>query len=104
MLLPKNHLAALKSRLGSGYSKNIQKRQMLTPLATSCYCTDNADLIFQRDALDLLLPKLAIIIHKLSKFALEWKDTPTLGYNKCLYPIVANVKLTPVYRTFNQLN
>ncbi|KAI9730649.1 MAG: adenylosuccinase ade13 [Claussenomyces sp. TS43310] len=48
--------------------------------ATSCYCTDNADLIFQRDALDLLLPKLATIIHKLSAFALEYRDLPTLGY------------------------
>lgn len=48
--------------------------------ATSCYCTDNADLIFQRDALDLLLPKLATIIHKVAQFALEYKDLPTLGY------------------------
>lgn len=48
--------------------------------ATSCYCTDNADLIFQRDALDLILPKLATVIHKLSQFALEFKDLPTLGY------------------------
>jgi hypothetical protein len=48
--------------------------------ATSCYVTDNADLIFLRDGLDLLLPKLAVIIHKLSQFALEYKDMPTLGY------------------------
>lgn len=48
--------------------------------ATSCYCTDNADLIFLRDALDLFLPKLATIIHKLSQFALEYKDMPALGY------------------------
>jgi adenylosuccinate lyase len=48
--------------------------------ATSCYCTDNADLIFQRDALDLVIPKLAVIIHKLAQFALEYKEMPTLGY------------------------
>lgn len=48
--------------------------------ATSCYCTDNADLIFLRDGLDLLLPKLASIIQKLSDFALEYKDLPCLGY------------------------
>jgi adenylosuccinate lyase len=42
--------------------------------------TDNADLIFLRDALDLLLPKLAVVIHKLSNFALEYKSMPTLGY------------------------
>ncbi|KAG0647386.1 Adenylosuccinate lyase [Hyphodiscus hymeniophilus] len=48
--------------------------------ATSCYVTDNADLIFLRDGLDNLLPKLAGIVHSLSKFALQWKDEPTLGY------------------------
>lgn len=48
--------------------------------ATSCYCTDNADLIFLRDGLDLLLPKLAFIIHKLAKFAIEYRAMPTLGF------------------------
>ncbi|KAL7266860.1 adenylosuccinase ade13 [Rhizina undulata] len=48
--------------------------------ATSCYVTDNADLIFLRKGLDLLLPKLANVIHKLSLFALEHKDLATLGY------------------------
>ncbi|KAI6246867.1 Adenylosuccinate lyase [Erysiphe necator] len=48
--------------------------------ATSCFVTDNADLIFLRDGLDLLLPKLAIIIKKLSNFAIRYKDMPTLGY------------------------
>lgn len=48
--------------------------------ATSCYVTDNADLIFLRDALDLITPKLVNIIDRLSKFALEYKDMPTLGW------------------------
>ncbi|TVY71514.1 Adenylosuccinate lyase [Lachnellula suecica] len=48
--------------------------------ATSCYVTDNSDLIFIRDALDLLIPKLATIIFKLSQFAIEYKDMPALGY------------------------
>ena len=48
--------------------------------ATSCYCTDNADLIFLQTGLDLLLPKLANAIHKLSRFALQYKDLATLGY------------------------
>jgi adenylosuccinate lyase len=48
--------------------------------ATSCYVTDNADLIFLKRALDLILPKIAIIIHRLSQFAIEYKDMPTLGY------------------------
>lgn len=48
--------------------------------ATSCYVTDNADLIFLRNAIDIFLPKLATIISRLSKFALEQKDVPCLGY------------------------
>ncbi|CAD6886379.1 unnamed protein product [Tilletia controversa] len=48
--------------------------------ATSCYVTDNADLIFLRRGLDLLLPKLATVIQRLSAFAMEYKDLPTLGF------------------------
>ena len=48
--------------------------------ATSCYCTDNADLMFLRDGLGLLLPKLAVVIGKLAGFAREYKDLPCLGY------------------------
>ncbi|WFC99652.1 adenylosuccinate lyase [Malassezia yamatoensis] len=48
--------------------------------ATSCYVTDNADLIFLRRGLDLLLPKLAVVIERLSKFAERYRDLPTLGF------------------------
>ncbi|QIW94668.1 hypothetical protein AMS68_000186 [Peltaster fructicola] len=48
--------------------------------ATSCYVTDNADLIFLRDAIDLLLPKLAAVIQRLAAFATEYKSLPCLGY------------------------
>jgi len=48
--------------------------------ATSCYVTDNADLIFLRDGLDILLPKLAKAISKLAHFSLEQKSTACLGY------------------------
>ena len=48
--------------------------------ATSCYVTDNADLIFLRDGLSVLLPKLARCIRKLSDFALEHKSLACLGY------------------------
>ena len=47
--------------------------------ATSCYCTDNADLIIMRDGLDLLLPKLAMVIHQLTSFAKRYKDLACLG-------------------------
>lgn len=42
--------------------------------------TDNADLMFLRDAIEILLPKLASVIHKLSTFALKYRDLPCLGY------------------------
>ncbi len=48
--------------------------------ATSCYCTDNADLIFLRDGLNMLLPKLATVIQKLSNFARKYKNLACLGY------------------------
>jgi adenylosuccinate lyase len=48
--------------------------------ATSCYVTDNADLIFLRDGLDILLPKLAGVIQKLATFAEEYKSLACLGF------------------------
>lgn len=48
--------------------------------ATSCYVTDNADLIFLRDGLGLLLPKVARCVKKLSDFAMEYRSLPCLGY------------------------
>jgi adenylosuccinate lyase len=48
--------------------------------ATSCFVGDNTDLIALRDALDLLLPRIASVIKALSDFALEHRDLPTLGF------------------------
>ncbi|KAI2784383.1 adenylosuccinate lyase [Daldinia loculata] len=48
--------------------------------ATSCYVTDNTELILMRDAIDLILPKLAKVISNLSNFAEKWREEPTLGY------------------------
>lgn len=48
--------------------------------ATSCFVTDNADLIFLRRGLDLLIPKLVNVIDRLSQFALQYKDMPVLGW------------------------
>ncbi|KAK6456431.1 3-isopropylmalate dehydratase [Scheffersomyces xylosifermentans] len=48
--------------------------------ATSCFVTDNADLIFLRDAYDIIIPKLVNVINRLSQFALEYKDLPVLGW------------------------
>lgn len=48
--------------------------------ATSCYVTDNADIIIYREALRLIRSKLAAIIDRLSRFALKYKNLPTLGF------------------------
>ncbi|KAK8189194.1 putative adenylosuccinate lyase Ade13 [Phyllosticta capitalensis] len=48
--------------------------------ATSCYVTDNADLILYRDALHLLCHKIAGAIRKLSAFAQEYASLPCLAY------------------------
>jgi adenylosuccinate lyase len=48
--------------------------------ATSCYVGDNTDIIIMTEALELIKDKLVNVIDKLSKFALEYKDMPTLGF------------------------
>ena len=49
-------------------------------LTRDSYVTDNADLIFMKTGLDLLLPKLATVIKKLSDFARIYRDQACLGY------------------------
>ena len=48
--------------------------------ATSCYVTDNADLILYRDALRYLRGELLKVMKHLAAFAEEYSATPTLGY------------------------
>ncbi|CAE6475075.1 unnamed protein product [Rhizoctonia solani] len=48
--------------------------------ATSCYVTDNGDLILLREACDLLLARLAVVIDRLANFAKEYRALPTLGF------------------------
>lgn len=48
--------------------------------ATSCYVTDNTDIINIRDAIDIIRSKLLGVIKLLSDFAREEMSTPTLGY------------------------
>ena len=48
--------------------------------ATSCYVTDNADLILYRDALLHLRAELQGVLNNLARFAERWKAAPTLGY------------------------
>ncbi len=48
--------------------------------ATSCYVTDNADVILYRDGLTYLRGELLGVISNLADFAMKYKDLPTLGY------------------------
>ncbi|ACL75102.1 adenylosuccinate lyase [Ruminiclostridium cellulolyticum] len=48
--------------------------------ATSCYVGDNTDIIVMSEALKLVKSKMLVLIKKLSDFAMEYKDLPTLGF------------------------
>ncbi|MDR3618611.1 MAG: adenylosuccinate lyase [Paludisphaera borealis] len=48
--------------------------------ATSCYVTDNTDLILSREALGMVRDQLVGAIDALARFADRWKDLPCLGY------------------------
>ena len=48
--------------------------------ATSCYVTDNADLIIYREALKYIRKELLVVVKNLSDFADKYKALPTLGY------------------------
>ncbi|WP_211266265.1 adenylosuccinate lyase [Andreesenia angusta] len=48
--------------------------------ATSAFVQDNTDIIVMKEALELLEKKLVNLMDKLSKFALEYKSMPTLGF------------------------
>lgn len=48
--------------------------------ATSCFVTDNTDLILMREGLDLILKKLKVLIKQVRDFAMDYKDLPILAY------------------------
>lgn len=48
--------------------------------ATSCYVTDNADVVILREALELVRVKLLAVMDKLADFAMEYKNLPALGF------------------------
>ena len=48
--------------------------------ATSCYVGDNTDVIVMTEAMKLVRKKLLNVINELSKFAMEYKDLPTLAF------------------------
>ncbi len=48
--------------------------------ATSCFVTDNSELLQMRDGLQLLRGPLLASMAALAAFARRWRDEPTLGY------------------------
>lgn len=48
--------------------------------ATSCYVTDNADLVIYRSALEKIRAGVVAVIANLADFAQRYKSMPTLGY------------------------
>lgn len=48
--------------------------------ATSCFVTDNSELIQMRDSLLLLRRRLVQVIDQLGRFAAQWRDLPCLGF------------------------
>ena len=48
--------------------------------ATSCYVGDNTDIIIMKEALELVREKLVNVVNELSKFALKYKELPTLAF------------------------
>ncbi len=48
--------------------------------ATSCFVTDNTDLILMREGLQMLLGRAVNVLARLAAFAEQYKDLATLGY------------------------
>jgi len=48
--------------------------------ATSMYVVDNTDLVLVREALQILIRKVARVCRLLAEFARKWKDLPTMGF------------------------
>ncbi|HEY2828312.1 MAG TPA: adenylosuccinate lyase [Pirellulales bacterium] len=57
-----------------------QARGIIHLGATSCYVTDNADLMLMREGLKMLAGRLATVIDRLGKFAQQHRDLPCLGF------------------------
>ncbi len=48
--------------------------------ATSCFVDCNSEVMIMKDGLDIILKKLVNVMEKLKKFALSYKNVPTLGF------------------------
>ncbi|MCT4618682.1 MAG: adenylosuccinate lyase [Marinisporobacter sp.] len=48
--------------------------------ATSAYVGDNTDVIIMQEAMKMIQKKIINLLSRLSKFSIEYKDVPTLGF------------------------
>src|SRR5262249_19809377 len=48
--------------------------------ATSCYVTDNADLLLMRSGLEFIAGRLANVVDGLARFAERWRGLAAVGY------------------------
>lgn len=48
--------------------------------ATSCFVTDNSELVMIRESLEQVRKRLVAVIDQLAKFAAEYRDLPCLGF------------------------
>jgi adenylosuccinate lyase len=63
------------------YGKQCPKAAGIIHLgATSCYVGDNTDVIVMTEALQLVRKKLINVIDELSKFAMKYRELPTLAF------------------------
>ena len=63
------------------YGEQAKKAMPIIHLgATSCFVNCNAEAIMLNDALQIIVKKLVNVLDKLKKFALAYKDVPTLGF------------------------
>jgi len=63
------------------YGKQCPKAEGIIHLgATSCYVGDNTDIIIMTEGLRLVRKKLINVINLLAKYAMEYKDLPTLAF------------------------
>ncbi len=59
---------------------NVRRRGIIHLGATSCYVTDNADLILIREGLQMVAARLAAVIDRLGNFARPHRDLACLGF------------------------
>lgn len=63
------------------FGKQAPKAEPIIHLgATSCYVGDNTDIIIMTEGMKLIRKQLINVINELAKFALKYKDMPTLGF------------------------